>query len=446
MALLIAILISSRYANSEEGKTFQFAPVAPTPTGDLVDSRFGATATVLPNGSVLIVGGVASENTYTASAEIYDQNTGAFTRTGSLSIGRAYHTAALLKDGRVLIAGGIGADGQPVSAAEIYDLASGKFSATGKMMMPRYDFTATALPNGKVLLAGGDTDTTSTTNLDTAELFDPATGTFGGGGNSTRFYDPSIEKFYYKSKMLAAHGRHTATLLKDGNVLIAGGGDAGGTAQPLAEVYDSATNKFVKAEQMNFARQEHRATLLSNGNVLITGGVDDHGQVLASAEIYNPTTRKFTLTTAAFSGTGTNMSQGRYEHAADLLSNGQVMIAGGSSDSHTSKSGELYDPSRGSFTCIGGSVGVAGASCPEIMAAYRSYPVDTLLPNGEVLIAGGYNFRLGPAHNIGAARSMMGGATVPFSVLWSAEIYNPAAGVFVSTVSIAHAHFGGTTQ
>jgi hypothetical protein len=444
IAATLAFAITARLARSQEGKTFQFRPAAASPTGDLVDSRYAATATVLANGQVLIAGGVASENSYTASAELYDPNTGGFTRTGSLSIGRAYHAAALLKDGRVLIAGGIGADGQPVAAAEIYDPASGKFSATAKLLEPRYDFTATALPNGKVLLAGGNTNTQTTTNLDTAELFDPATGTFGAGGNITRYYDPSIEKFYHRGKLTAARGKHTATLLKDGTVLIAGGGNAGGTAQATAELYDPAIGKTVKVESMNVARQEHRATVIANGDVLITGGVDDRGQVLATAEIYHPATRKFTLTTAVFPGRGSNLNQGRYEHAAALLPSGQVLIAGGSDGKAASRGAELYDPSRGAFICIGGLGGASAPMCPASMNDYRIAALTALLPNGEVLLAGGYNFQLGPAHNMGAAQSMMGGATAPFSVLWSAEVYNPAAGAFVSTVPIAQAHFGSS--
>ncbi len=437
----IAITVFAGLAGAQQGKTYQFAPIAHNPTGDLIDSRFAATATVLASGQVLIAGGVASENTYTASAELYDPNTGGFTRTGSLSIGRAYHAAALLKDGRVLIAGGLGSDGQPVIAAELYDPSSGTFSATGKMLQARYNFTATTLPNGKVLIAGGDSSRETTTNLDTAELYDPTTGNFTAGGNITRFYDPSVDKFYYKGKMIAAHGKHTATPLRDGSVLIAGGGDSAGTAQRAAEIYDSRSGKFIPVAPLNFARQEHRATLLPNGSVLITGGVDDHGQVLASAEIYDPSTHKFSLTTGAFPATGSNMSQGRYEHAAALLPNGKVLVAGGGSGAATSNSAELYDPSRGSFTCIGGNRG-AGAPCLGTMNDYRNDALDTLLPNGEVLIAGGYNFHPGTAHNVAAAQSITGSASVPFNVLWTAEVYNPAAGRFVSTVSIAQAYFG----
>lgn len=440
----LAFLIAAGCAG-QAGKTIQFAPVAAPPSGDLTDARFAATATVMPDGRVLIVGGVANENSSSASAELYDPATGGFTRTGSLSTGRAYHTATLLKDGRVLIAGGLGADGQPVAAAELYDSGTGRFSTTGTLIEARYGCTASLLPNGKVLITGGGTTTVNTNNLGTAELYDPATGTFSATGNVTRFYDPSIDKFFYKGEMIAARSKHSATVMRDGNVLIAGGEDAHGTAQATVEIYVAASGKFLPAGPMKFARREHRATMLPNGEVLITGGVDSQGQILATAELYNPATRTFALTTAAFPA-GTNMNEGRSQHTAALLPNGQVLIAGGSGPKSTSRSAELYDPSRGSFTCVGGSGGATAMPCAGSMIEYRTSAVDVSLPNGEVLIAGGYNFHMAAAHNVLAAQGTIGGASVPFSVLWSAEVYNPASGTFVSTVSIAQSHFGPTSH
>jgi hypothetical protein len=440
VAATIALVLAAGCAGSA-GKTIQFGPTNAPPTGDLTDSRFAATATVLPSGQVLIVGGVANEGSSSASAELYDPTTGGFTRTGSLSTGRAYHTATLLKDGRVLIAGGLGADGQPVAAAELYDPATASFSTTGTMLEGRYGCTASLLPNGKVLLAGGGTTTINTNNLGTAELYDPATGTFSATGNLTRFYDPSTDKFYFKGEMIAPRSKHSATVMRDGNVLLAGGEDAHGTAQATAEIYDWSSGKFSAAPSMKSARREHRATLLPNGQVLITGGVDGNGQILATAELYNPAARAFTLTTAAFPTTGTAMNEGRSQHAAVLLTDGRVLIAGGSGSKSTSRSAELYDPSRGSFTCIGGSGGATGMPCAGSMIEYRSSPIDAILPNGEVLIAGGYNFHMAAAHNVLAAQGTIGGTSVPFSVLWSAEVYNPASGTFVSTVSIAQSDF-----
>lgn len=442
IALAITFLIAAGCAETPQSKTIQFAPpIAPPPTGDLIDSRFAATATVLPDGRVLIAGGVASEGSNSAAVELYDPTTGAFTRTGSLSTGRAYHTATLLKDGHVLVAGGLGVDGQPVAAAELYDPATGTFTTTGSLQQARYDFTASLLPNGKVMIAGGNTSTMVSTNLDTAELYDAATGAFSATGNVTRYYDPSAGKFYYQGKMIEARAKHSATVLKDGNVLIAGGAE-----QATAELYDSSNGKLLPTGPMNYVRREHRATLLQSGDVLITGGVDGNGQVLATAELYDPATRKFTLTTAAFPTRGTNLNEGRSQHAAALLSNGQVLIAGGTGPKSTSRTAELYDPARGSFSCVGGSGAAFGMPCAPSMNEYRSYAMYALLPNGEVLIAGGYNFHMGPTHNVMAAQANLGGSNLPFSMLWSAEVYNPASGTFVSTVSIAHAHFGNPPQ
>jgi hypothetical protein len=436
----IALLITG-CADSAPAKTIQFEPVALPPNGDLIDSRFAATATLLPNGLVLIVGGVASENSTSASAELYDPATGGFTRTGSLSTGRAYHTATLLKDGRVLVAGGLGTDGQPVGASELYDPATGRFSITGTMLEARYNFTASLLPGGKVLIAGGEITTQTSAAIDTAELYDPATGTFSATGNVTRYYDPSVDKFFYQGKMIAARAKHSATLLHDGNILFAGGAE-----HSTAEIYESVSGKFLRAAPMISNRKEQRATLLPDGEVLITGGVDDRGQVMATAELYNPATRKFTQTTAAFPASGGHMKEGRSQHTAVLLATGQVLIAGGSGPKSTSRSAELYDPTRGSFTCVGGSGAAFAMPCAPSMNEYRSFAVDALLPNGEVLIAGGYNFHMGPAHNVLAAQGTLGSASVPFSVLWSAEVYNPVSGTFVSTISIARTNLARARQ
>jgi Galactose oxidase, central domain len=422
----------------------RFKPVGTAPTGDLIDSRFAATATMLQTGQVLVVGGVASEGSASASAELYDPAAGAFARTGSLSVGRAYHTATLLADGRVLVAGGLAVSGQPVAPAEIYDPSTGKFSVTGRLTDPRYNHTATLLHNGKVLIAGGDSTSEHTTNLDTAELYDPASGTFAATGNVERFYDPSVEKFFYQGKMNAAHGKHTATILSDGNVLIAGGGNAAGDAEATCEIYDAASGKFRPTGALQTARESHRATLLQNGDVLITGGTDSTGHVLASAELYDPATSRFRLTTAAFPGTGTNMIDGRYEHTATMLTDGRVLIAGGGDSHAIVNTAELYDPSRGSFSCVSGGAGANGTQCSGSMTEYRDFAAAVALPDGEVLIVGGYDFKLGVARNPVAAQGTIGSSSVPFAVLWSAEVYNPAAGTFVSTKSIAHAHFASS--
>jgi hypothetical protein len=421
----------------------------------MLNVRFAATATLLPNGQVLIAGGVAHEGASSATAELYDPATGGFALTGGLLTGRARHTATLLHDGKVLIAGGIDKDGKPIRAAELYDPASGKFLSTGNLVEARFDHTATLLANGKVLIAGGGMTTVGVTNTDTAELYDSASGTFSQTGTVTRYYDTTSEKFFYKGEMNAAHAMHTATLLPDGDVLIAGGMNENGQSQALAEIYHPASGKFTPAGSMNLARREHRATLLQNGRVLITGGLDAQERILAVAELYDPATREFALTTQAFPRTGTTMTDVRCEHTASLLPNGQVLIAGGSDTNGVLATAELYDPSLGAFTCVGGKSGGPISLCNPSMTDSRTYALAVSLADGEVLLAGGYNEAnpyeqwkraklSGKAPNSTFSRAMYAGP-VAFNILNSAEIYNPVSRTFTSTTTLVNARYGSNT-
>jgi hypothetical protein len=193
-----------------------------TMTGSMGTALEGPTATLLPDGRVLIAGGSvqASSDGWkpTASAELYNPATGRFSRTGYMTTARVGHTATMLPDGRVLIVGGDGPSG-PLASAEVYDPATGKFSPTGRMAMVRTDHTATLLPNGRVLIAGGADavdDSLAANILASAELYDPATGTFSPAGS-----------------MATGRQSQTATLLADGRVLIAGGADGLPPPTPL---------------------------------------------------------------------------------------------------------------------------------------------------------------------------------------------------------------------
>jgi WD40 repeat protein len=230
-----------------------------------------------------------------------------FTTTGSMSTPRALHTATLLPNGRVLISGG-----NDVSA-ELYDPATGVFSPTGSMSTPRQVHTATLLPNGKVLIVGGfGISGGSYGVVSSAELYDPATGLFSPTGSM------SIERYYHK-----------ATLLPNGQVLITGGlGLPSGdplcdNCYPLttAELYDPATGLFSLTNPMSTPRWVHTATLLPNGQVLIAGGWADNLSTLSSAELYDPAT-------GLFSPTGI-MTTGRAWHTATLLLSGEDLNAAG---------------------------------------------------------------------------------------------------------------------
>ncbi len=148
-------------------------------TGDLASARYDHTATLLPDGRVLAVGGRQAWDAthYLTSAELYDPaangGAGTWSATGSLTTARAYHTATLLPDGRVLVVGGKGNGDAPLASAEVYDPTANTWRATGGLAFARYDHTATLLADGRVLVVGG---TGAGGSLASAELYDPATG------------------------------------------------------------------------------------------------------------------------------------------------------------------------------------------------------------------------------------------------------------------------------
>src|SRR5208337_279623 len=296
-------------------------------TGSLNTERADHTATLLNNGMVLIAGGYDSASgNELASAELYNPTTGTFTLTGSLNTARRYHTATLLPNGMVLIAGGFSSTGNNVFAsAELYNPATGTFTPAGSLNMARYWHTATLLNDSMVLFAGGYGASGAT--LSSAELYDPATQSFTPTGslNTSRFVQ-------------------TATLLNDGTVLIAGGYFSNGSSIAVlnsAEVYDPTTGTFTVTSNLNTARVFHTASLLSNGMVLIAGGwgINSSGSgfaVLTSAELYDPANGTSTPTVS--------LNTARDEHTATLLNDGMVLMTGGSGSSNTLANAELYEP------------------------------------------------------------------------------------------------------
>ena len=227
-------------------------------TGSMSVGRYGHTATLLNNGTVLVTGG---DNGLGAlpTADLFDPTSETFTpTTGNMSVARVGHTATLLSDGRVLITGGGG------NTAELFDPASETFTpTTGSMETARSYHTATLLDDGKVLVTGGVDSNNQA--LASAELFDPTTDTF----------TPTT------GTMETVRSEHTATLLSDGTVLVAGG--SGGTT---AELFDPTSGTFTGTGSMQIARAGHTATLLKDGTVLVTGGRGVTGFVLAAAELY----------------------------------------------------------------------------------------------------------------------------------------------------------------
>ncbi len=359
---------------------------APTPkpspmalAGPLGDGRQIHTATILADGHILVSGGLNFADLPLASATLYDPATGTFSATGSMATARGYHTATLLSDGRVLVAGGGNPQwsrpGPDLASAELYDPNTGTFIPTGSMGIPREGHTATLLRDGRVLITGGND--TGDHAVASAELYDPKTGTFSPTGS-----------------MATARGYHTATLLSDGRVLVAGGdpcGWAGCANLVTAEIYDPKTGKFMATGSMATDRAFHTATLLRDGRVLIAGG-DSLGTVPFSAELYDPKT-------GSFSATG-SMAWPRVYTTATLLADGRVLVAGGGGD-YTDRnflaSAEIFDPATGSFSATGS------------MNEARTWFQANLLADGRVLVTGGY------------------GDLAPLA---SAELFDPTTGTF----------------
>ena len=186
---------------------------------------------------------------------------------------------------------------------------------------------------------------------------------------------------------------HTATLLNNGKVLVAGGTDASGIPLATAEIYDPATGTFAATGSMATARAHFAATLLPNGKVMVTGGLDTSGNPLMTAELYDPTAGTFSATTG-------NMVYVHASHTATLLNTGKVLIVGWGN-----ATAELFDPSSGTFTATGNMV--------EARVSHTA----TLLSSGKVLITGGIQ-----------------GAPPATTVLAEAELYDPASGSFSQTL------------
>src|SRR5450759_4633159 len=257
-----------------------FQPGAPawTATGVMIEDRYEDTATLLPDGKVLVAGGVHATKDpqgVLASAELYDPKSGSWTATGKMPTPRQSHTATLLPDGKVLVAGGSGSNSAslkpPLASAELYDPGSGSWTATGNMVTPRSDFTATLLPDGKVLVAGGlhSGVQAAAAELAAAELYDPGSGSWTA-----------------TASLVTPRTGHAATLLPDGKVLVAGGYGGNG-ALASAERYDPGSGSWTAAGSMVTPRQSHTATLLPDGKVLVAGGFGAEAPVV-TAELYDP--------------------------------------------------------------------------------------------------------------------------------------------------------------
>jgi trimeric autotransporter adhesin len=347
--------------------------------------RYQHGATLLNNGTVLISGGVNCPSsgtcTYLNSAELYTPSTATFATTGSMSAARSA-PAILLGNGKVLVAGGYSCDSNgncaSLKSAEIYNPVSGTFSSAGNMTVDRYGHTMTLMSSGQVLIAGGETcsSATSCSALSAAEIYDPVAGIFtatgnlnaarfnasavalnnglvliAGGFNGTTYpatgelYDPVAATFSNTSTNLnTLRANATATLLDNSEVLIAGGSTCSTPSCPtsVAELYDNGSFYYFSYPTSNMvvSRWDQTATLLTNGEVLLAGGYDSCAPSCISdgtTELFNPQGESFDSSQA--------LSTGRSGHTATLLTDGSVLVVGGINNGVTLSSTDSYQPS-----------------------------------------------------------------------------------------------------
>lgn len=242
---------NTSYKNHSSAEIYDAALMIFKTTGSMTIPRSGHSSTLLSDGRVLIAGG-ATDTGITSAAELYDPITGVFTATGSMTVSRTLASSVLLPSGKVLITGGY--DGsQTLSSAELYDPATGTFTATSSMSTPRAYHSLTLLPNGQVLSAGGYTSLYTAKNA------------------SIEIFNPGSEIFSSSASLLNSETEHSATVLQNGLVLIVGIDEY---------LYDPATGTFVITTFIPWDWFDvdsrvglgNTATLLRNGRVLLTGG------------------------------------------------------------------------------------------------------------------------------------------------------------------------------
>ena len=311
-----------------------------SPMGNLPSKSAAHSATLLPTGKVLVVGGGNS------SAEVFDPATGQWTAAGGVSV-RSYHTATLL-NGKVFIAGGSDNSGKAQATTIIYDPATGTNVSGPTLLAARERHTATLLANGTVLIVGGRQKSgTGYVPLSSAEIYVPPA--LGASGVGTVSAAPSMLKYPTTPAVPDPRFSHTAVRLSDGRVLVAGGSsDTSGTVASslaTAQLYGNGTWSTTAPPLMQQARREFTLTMLGDGRVLATAGVTATSTRLANSELFSLSPDAFTLgASLAPLATTSPTNPSRSGHAATRVNDGRVLVTGGTGASGVAiNSAEIYN-------------------------------------------------------------------------------------------------------
>ena len=343
-----------------------------------ITPRTAHTSTLLPTNDILVAGGIDNTGTFLSSTLLVKTSKDNTIVAGpDITVLRASHTATAMGNGCILIAGGRNA-GAVLTDARVYDPITNTISASPAGMTGRYNHTATLLNDGRVLLCGGQTDLAGLTVSGTCDIFTP-TGVMGTGTCGGSFNAGAVS-------FLHARTLHTAVLLQDGKVWFAGGWDGAGYV-PTTEKYTPAPpagpGVFSSASPMVQARANHTATMMGDGRILVAGGFDGldvlaNKGILDTLEIYDPVANN-TIP-------GPTLNARLHRHTSTLLANGDVMLFGGLGNITTtyfSPSPVFTDPSI--IDAPSGAV-VAGAPVPNVpLTATLSQTVAGTINSGQIL-------------------------------------------------------------
>lgn len=299
-----------------------------TSTASLATPRYRHVAALLPDGKVLVAGGFVPDpitvDVETKTAEVYAPTQGVFTNVGSMNSARAIAAAAALPSGDILVTGGLDGVGAVVLAsAEIYRAATGTWSPTGSLATPRAGHTATPVGDGTILVAAGYDNTGD--HFNNAELFTGPTFTPAGDINTSRFF-------------------HSAVAIGSGRVLLAAGTEPFTGALGTLELYTAGVgwSSAASLTPMTTARTLHTAAVLPDGDVLVAGGYASGLGELATAERYRPSTN-------TWSPVASKMSRARYDTVGVTLTSGDVLFVGGQILGTQYRDAERFAPTTSTF-------------------------------------------------------------------------------------------------